>query len=473
MVLRDSLIYVAGKVLPSGLAFATSIVLTWLLTPAEYGIYGLGQAIILLGSSVCFEWLLISFLRLFQAHPDPSRCLTTVVVLLAGICGCTAVAFGLVWLAGIAREYQLLLLAALLGTWSYSWFELCSRFQIAQFRPIGYLAMNLLRNVGIFAAGCAIAYVTRSALAVLVAISLAIVIASLVYRLPLGRTAAQAWDRDFAREVLRFGWPVAITLTLFALYSSFSRVMLEALANQEAVGLYTVAITLVQQSIGLVAGGVDSATYSACVRAVEHGGSAAVKMQIEQTWILLFGLVLPASVGLTLVVPNLAAVLVDPAYVPAVVELTPWVAAAALLGSLRTFFFERSLLLANRTRAQVWVMFGAAVTTVGLNYVLIPRYGYLGAAMAVSAGSAVSLVHAIVASRIVFPMPVPAGATAKILAATAVMAAALFGLSERTGTLALGAQLVVGVSAYAATALATDLMGLRRRVSRRLAEALS
>ena len=80
MMLRNGILYLVARLLPGILSIATMSILTRLLTPAQYGVYGLTLIIMSFGSTIAFEWLGLAFMRLYEARqsataaPSPLSC---------------------------------------------------------------------------------------------------------------------------------------------------------------------------------------------------------------------------------------------------------------------------------------------------------------------------------------------------------------------------------------------------------------
>ena len=81
MLLRHSAIYVSSNLITGLFGLATAIVLTRVLTPADYGVYGLGIAIALFTSSVVFDWHGISYLRFIKSDREREERLPTFLAL--------------------------------------------------------------------------------------------------------------------------------------------------------------------------------------------------------------------------------------------------------------------------------------------------------------------------------------------------------------------------------------------------------
>lgn len=469
MLLRHSAVYILAKLLPSGLGFATAIALTWQLSPEGYGDYGLGMAIVMLGSNILFDWQTLSFRRWYESRGREPAFMPTILAMFAATCaisGAIFVAAAVAGLPGVTAGRALLLL---LGMWAYAWFELASCAQLVRFRPGRYLAMNLLRNGLILGGTVAVAYLTASPAWVLGASFAAMGAAGLLYAGDGTLRVRGGVDRSVARACLVYGWPVGVGLVFSAMTTSFNRVMLGALADASAVGYFFAAQTLVQATIGTITAGLSSITLSVSVRTLESGGQAATIAELRRTYALVLGLLAPAGAAMWLIAPKLASLLLNPGYHAAVVETTPWLVVMALALGMRASYVDLSFHLAKRTGLVARVMGVAAVVNLALNALLIPWLSYLGAAIAMAAAHVTALVLAAALSRRAFPLPLPFGATARILSATALMAAAVAALAPLPGLPGLAAQCTAGAAVYGGACVALNVLGLRDALRQRLA----
>lgn len=472
MLVKDSILYILGRVIPSAVGFLTAMVLTWALSPDEYGVYGLGLAVVTLTTNLFFEWHGITYARYAQANTENDRFLPTVFGLFLALCGLSAVVCAAVALSGLAGEYRLLLWLCLGGTWAYSWFEWAARVQVANFHAAGYFWMNIVRNLLILAGTAAAAWGLHSPLAVLAAAFVAMFAATLGHS-PRGLGPLARFDPALTRQMISFGWPIAISMTLVALSGTvFSRFIIEALADTAAVGFFTVSFMIVQNTINVISVGIGTATYPHAVRALESGDGPATERLLRSAATLLLGLTLPAAVGLAMVAPEVARLVVGPAYAQPLAALTPWMAASAVLIGIRANYFDRAFQLGNNNKPQTVVMLVAAAVNILGNVLLIPHFGYLGAGMAATLAAAVALVHAIIAGRAVYVLPWPFTDAAKIAGACAVMAAVLAVLPDGGTTPSLALHIVVGAAVYGVTLVLTGvidaaalLTSLRRRAT--------
>jgi O-antigen/teichoic acid export membrane protein len=466
VLIRHSFIYVSANLLTGVFGLLTTLALTRLLTPASYGTYGLGFAIIGLASPLFFDWHAVSFLRFSQSHGDRQEVMATFVYLFGALMGAASAVFALFYEAGFAPGYEPIVLPSLIGTCAIGWFQFAIRVQTADLQAGRTFWMNVTRVVTTLALGVAAAYLTESAVYVLFATGLGQISGSALYPLRGLSLNLRKFNRALAGMVLRFGYPLAISTTLGSVSGAFSCFMLDQLASTEAVGRFTAASLTVQTVLALLAAGITQATFPLAVKAVEAGNADALQAQLTHNFALLLGTLLPAGIGLILIAPNLAPFLVGRDFVDSVIALTPWMAAGAVLSGMRAQYFDFAFQLGQRTGYLVVILATTTVLNVALSALLISRFGEKGPAMALVFAIVPSLLLAVILGRRAVRMPIPSKITCQILFASIVMAASIMSLSRLHGVYALIAQIVVGMSVYSATLVAMDLLGIRGQMPR-------
>jgi O-antigen/teichoic acid export membrane protein len=457
MLIRHSAIYVVAKIFPGVLGMATTALLTRVLAPEDYGLYSLALLVMTFGAGLAFDWLGLAYLRVAQNRPDRLVVVSTFAQIYAALVAATA----LLALAGLAAGAVApgrdgVFAAGLLMAWAYSWFELVSRFHVADLKPGTYLRMNVGRAVLTLLGAGGIAVLTRNAAWTAYGTAAAMLLGTLIGGFGRYRLGRASFDAALARAALRFGLPLAASMVLTSLAASGTRAMVDWLGSIEALGLYTAAFVLVQNTLGVVAAGVASAGFSLAVRAVDAGDPAAARRQLEANGTLLLAVLAPAAIGMALTAPSIAATLVGPHYVATVAALPPWMAAGALFAGFRAHYLDHAFQLGRRPLGQIWVTAGGVLVTLTLDVLLIPRLGPIGAAIAVAIGAVTSMIHAGWAGRAAYDLPLPLRAAWRIAAACIAMGAGVLLVPA-----SLGFQLAAGSLTYAAAAIALDIMGLR------------
>lgn len=460
MLIRDGAIYILSRVVPGVVGFATAMLLTWLLPARDYGLYGLGMAVIMLGNFAVFEWLSHGLARWYESHHQDPAFMPTVLALFGGSCLASFLLVAAICASGLIGEYTTEAWLFLYGIWAHGWFEFTSRIQICGFRPMRYLLMNLARNGLILAGAALVAVLTRSGEAVLLVSFTAMLVAGSLFLADGSIRLRRRLDAALARTLLAYGGPIFLSMVFSALMTSVNPVMIGVLSSQEAVGHYTIAFTLVQSTLGMIAQGINVAIWPFAVRAVESGDMAAARTQLSHNFTFLFGLVLPAGTGLALLAPGIARLFISPTYHEAIVQMTPWLSACAVLMALRASYVDAAFQLGKRTGLLARVTGLGALINLGLGALLIPRWSYLGAAIAMTCAFAFSMVHASVLAKRFYPMPLPLREAASITLATGIMGVVVAMALAVPGPLGLLLQVVSGAATYFAALLLLDRLGL-------------
>lgn len=456
MLARDGAIYVVSRALPGLLGLATTVALSWLLPPDDYGLYGVGIAAMALGNALLFEWLGQGLARWYQSHQEDPRFLATVIALFAACC-LGALLLALAAHLALPATHAALLWVLLGGVCAQGWFELMVRIHICRFRPARYLAMSLLRGTLALAATAAIAWAGGSGVTVLAAAAAATLAAGLL--LP-ARSAELRADAALARTLVVYGAPFCLTMVFAALTTTINPVLIGVLASREAVGGFTLSFTLVQVTLLVIAYGINAAVWPFAVRAADSGDPAAMRRQLGRAFVFLLGVLLPAAVGLAVLAPALARLAINPDYHEAIAQTTPWLCACAVMMALRIGYLDLSFQLVQRTGLLVWVTGGAAAINLALGVLLIPSFGALGAAVAMTVAVAVSLSHAALLAARHCPPELPLREAATIALAAALMGGLLAALPALPGVPGLALTVLAGGAAYLAALVALEQLGL-------------
>jgi O-antigen/teichoic acid export membrane protein len=460
-LILHSIIYIAAKLLPGVLAVTTTAVLTRLLNPEQYGLYGLALVVMTFGASIGFDWLHVSFLRFSQSRAETNIVKTTIIHLFLAVVGLTAALFLLAWCLGLITGPEApVYVVGFFLMWAYSWFELVSGFEIGSFRPMTFFIMNCSRAAAIAVASIAAAWLTRSPVWTGIGTGSGMLIGSLFGHTSGIRLGRSAFDPTLARALMVFGLPLATVYLVSSGVNAGSRALVDWLGSAYALGLYTAAFLLVQNSLSVIAGAIASAGFALAVRAVESGNAEDARKQLLANGTLLLAVLAPASLGMALTARGIATLLVAPDYVEVVAKLTPWMAASAFFAGIRSHFLDHAFQLGRRPTMLIWVGGVAAILSIVLTAILLPRLGPLGAAIAVTVAMAVSCIHSRLAGRWGYPLPMPVLPSAGIAVACLAMSIVVLSLSGPT-PLHFAAQVVLGALTYAIVALLCNVLESR------------
>jgi O-antigen/teichoic acid export membrane protein len=462
---RSRIMFLVARLVPSLLGVLTTAVLTRLMDPAEYGLYALGLSIAFFLSEGAFEWLGLSIMRMARTADDEDAFFGTVMTCFVFIFGVSATAAMLIGLVEELRPYLFLIAASLAVTYVSAKVELKQRLQLAELNESQYFRTSVARGVLSMAMVCVAAYLIKSVPVILLALATGIFLATIVSPEPRLRIFRGRFDRNRFRDLTKFGLPLAISVGLATVVSSADKWMLQGLLGTREVGLFTAATLVSQVPIKALAGSIGPWSYSMAVQELEFQSHEAANQQLSRNFTILFGVLFPGAIGIVALSTNLSHLVVGSRYWDAAILLAPWLAATAVISSIRAFYVETAFQLGHRTLHLIWITVLALIIDVGVDFWLIPSIGLLGAAIGGLTASVVSTVAAVQASRFVFRLPFPGMETAKILASSGLMFLAIRGLEKYSGGLALTVQVSVGVAVYGLAIVGFNVMGARERAS--------
>lgn len=463
MLIRYTAYYGLARGVPGLLNFLAIAIYTRLLSPSDYGIYALVVVWVGLVNVVCFQWIRLSLLRFFPANlDDPRRLLSTLLLAYTSVASLTGVAGVAVWFAVADESLRTLVLIAVPLVWVQAGFELSLELMRSQLNPLRYGLMAGVRAV--VALGLGVLLITWGfgafgpLLAMLVGMLAAVV--ALGASLWRGARPSLALLPDL-KPLLSYGLPLTATFALGFVVSSSDRLLLAALVNNEAVGVYTAGYDLVAHVINLLLVTVNLAGYPLVVRALEQRGREAAREQLDRNGGLLLLIGIPVTLGFIVLAPQIVALMLGEAFRAGATQLVPWVALAVFMSCVRAFHFDLAFQLSEKTLYQVWINGGAALVNVALNLLLIPAFGLMGAAYATVIAYGVALALSVLLGRPLFAISLITRDNLKVLLCGAIMVACLWPLREASGTWALVEQVLLGAAVYTVSAFSMNVANVR------------
>jgi O-antigen/teichoic acid export membrane protein len=459
MLLKYGLLQLAGRFVPGVIGFVVVALLTRILPPHEFGIFGVVTALIQLIALAGFAWLGLAVMRFATGRADTGRFMASVFAVFWTAVAVIVVAGALSALMPFATGHVGIIATAVFGGIVFALFDLRGAFYASACDFVSPMVLNIARALVGAVVAVAVAYYGGGGLAVSLASSIAALCIIVFFCRSLVKLSPV--DANDIRRIYAFGLPVAGGLTLFAVSSWSDRLVLSAYSGAAVVGLYAAATAIVQNTLQLAANAIGSTALPLAVLAHENGGPESGDRQLGQNLVALLGLLLPAGVGLCLLAPNVAAVLVGKDYRPAVVELTPFLVGAAVLSGIRANCVDHCFQLAGTTWHLVAIALLMATVNLGALAVLVPLYAHIGAGIAALITAAAGLIYGVVAARRVYRTHVPFLEIGKVVGATVVMSAILIPMAHFRGIDGLVIQLVAGGITYLAVAFALNLLNLR------------
>jgi O-antigen/teichoic acid export membrane protein len=461
------------------MSFVSVYAFTRLLPAIEYGRYNIAFSAIMVAQAGCFYALQVGVLRFFpiaQRDGSVQGFVKSTYSAFFAVAGVASLLFLGAYLCVPAR-----LMGGALALLSLIVFLLRSTVMFNQMtnRAAGRMKrLNLiecLNSMVSFVAGGILALSLRtSAEALLAGLALGALCSLLADRWALVKALAPIpIDRPLLRDIGRFAAPLALSYVVSSLLQNADRFLLGSLSGAAAVGIYAVAVTLVDRPVMLICTAIQTASFPLMTEALAHEGAEVASRQMVRSGTLVMALIAPTCVGLASVSAAVTTVMVGSEFRAGVIALLPIVAWAAFLRAVALHFLEHAFHLSRRSGTLLAIYVPVTVLSILANYLLMPRFGVSAAAW-VAVGAQALLVSAELAiGRRCFTFAFPYVDLGKIVLACAAMALVLAHLRFGAAWGGLLASVACGILVYLVCALALDIGRLRSGVLGRILAAAS
>lgn len=238
----------------------------------------------------------------------------------------------------------------------------------------------------------------------------------------------------YMRQMLEFGWPLMFSnLAIFALNFS-DRFFLKHLQSLDVVGIYAVGY-----KFGFMINFLVIQPFYVMWQArmyIIHAQPEHPKI-FDRIFVLYSLLVIYAGLALAVMSPEIVRLMVASKFSSSQ-EVIPPVALAYVFWGIG-FYSQLGMYVTNKTNLIGIISAAAAILNLGLNYVLILRYGMMGAAWATVLGFLAIAVGSYCCSQRVYPLPLRVGR----VSLTLLLAVGLYMLSRWCNPGSLGIALMI------------------------------
>ena len=478
-MLRRGLIgYLPANVVQGLVGLLSITVFTRVLTPADYGRYALAFSAMALAQTSIFTWLEASIARFWPAEQAAGGsaaliaavygAFLRVALVFAPIC-----ALG-VWLWPADTALKWAFGAGLSAIIARSLVKLSLERRRAAGEAMSASRLDVAQTGGGFLIGAGLAAAGLGPAAPLLGLGLAALLC-LPFVLPaeLARGRGATLDAERVRAFAAYGLPVSASLILSLGLATADRFLIGVLLDPGSVGAYHAAYNLANRTLDVLFVWLGAAGVPAMVMALERGGQAGLERAARAHAGVMILLALPASAGLMLTARPLAELMVGEGLRATAAQITPLIALSALFSGVTVFYFHQAFILARRTGRLLMTMVIPAAANIGLNLLLLPRLGLVGAAWAAVISYGLGAVASWAIGRRTQPLPIPWGVLARAALGTAVMVAVVLAIPATGGAAELFAKAAVGALVYGLAVLALDAGGARTEASRLLKSLLA
>ena len=198
------------------------------------------------------------------------------------------------------------------------------------------------------------------------------------YRISKFRIKDWKLSRSMVVDLLRDSWPLMLADVVMLIYMRVDKIMIGEMVGNTELGIYSVAAMLTE-SLYFIPMAVTSSMYPSIVEAVK-GGEEQLYPLLQKSYNLMAFLGYAVALPVTLIASWLIPLLFGAVYSKAGMMLV----GLAWAGLFFNLALARGSFLAamNWTRIQFMVDLVGCLINIGLNFLLIPRYGGMGAVIA-------------------------------------------------------------------------------------------
>ena len=404
-------LYLSSRIVSAAGTFFAVAVFTRLAGSVEYGHYLLIFAWATIVYGFATQWMIVAYFGVFTAK-NMNEYVASLVLLLG--LGAAVVAVGFIGMA-------------LLGIWEPTFliavfFLFCcmtiyyKAFEIARSRleaSAAALSM-ILRSVLIVTLGSLILWQRGTATGLAFAVSLAHLVAAIPCWRASGRIQLSLSSRDASIHLVKYGWPLMLSMGVLAAGFSVDRLLLAHFIGVAALGAYGAIADMMRQCFSVVGEAITFSMITAAKQQFNEGNTEAASRTLKTAF---NACIAAAAFGAAffIVFGDLAVrVLLAPEFYPHAEDLIPIFAIAFAIMTIGQYYFVQVIYF---TQASFLVpMYSATMLVVSslLSVVLIPIYGPKGAVIGLLIGFLIAYGGALIVSRRYYRMPVDLVSLAEI-----------------------------------------------------------
>jgi len=221
--------------------------------------------------------------------------------------------------------------------------------------PLMWFAMLLLAEATIRAGALVILYVKRH-----------------------GTIQNWRWRRGIATNLIRDAWPLMLASIVFSINQRVDQIMIKEMLGLTQVGFYSAAATL-SHVCDVFPSAIATSLFPAVI-AAKKGGERLYYRRLQRLFDLMFWFAVLIALPVSFLTPWIIQILYGSAFAPAagVLSIHIWANVFVFLSYASSRWIE----IENLACISAYVNTGGAVLNVLLNFILIPKFGINGAAVA-------------------------------------------------------------------------------------------
>lgn len=470
MMGRHLLTYMLPNLAQAVASFGTVAFLTRFLTPEEYGRYALVYTAMTLVQYLTFTWVEAAAARFYGDAAEKNDKPNHFATLLQASLWCS-VAFGVLCVAIILiwpgdAALKVTLAAAFGGVLMRTIIKIALETRRMAQQANRYAVVDTLHtSLGFaFAIVCVVALGMGPEGAFL-----GLAVGSLIVLCVEGPALWMASkggkpDPERTKAYFAYGAPLAAGLILNLALTSGDRFVIGAYLGEADVGAYSAGYQVAARILDIIFAWGSTAITPLLVAAYERGGAKDVIPIARDGYAIRLGIGAPAAIGIALLAQPICAVLIGEGLRERAAEIVPWIALAGLMAGMCDYFSE-AFMLTKKAMERAVLMLVPTILNIGMNILLLPRIGLMGAVVATVTAYGVGMILLAVVGRRHIALPIPLLETAKIAFACAIMAAVVYFAPKLEGIFEILFKAILGGIAYGCSVLLLNVADARTKMN--------
>lgn len=199
-----------------------------------------------------------------------------------------------------------------------------------------------------------------------------------VYQVKFGSLFKMKFDKAYMMELLKDSWPLIFSDLVVVLYMSTDKIMLKQMISDEAVGTYSAALRF--SEVWYFLGPMVAASLFPAIMNAKKRDAGLYQRRLQNYYNLMVVAALGITIPVALLGPWALEMLFGAEYADAggVLVIHIWTLVFIFLGVASS----KHLVAENQQRMELIRTLIGAVVNITLNFIMIPRYGVIGAAIA-------------------------------------------------------------------------------------------
>jgi len=426
---KDLIKYLPAQIVQALVGFITIPIVTRLFLPADYGNYSLVLVTVSI-LTIIIDWIGMSIIRFYALYERGNKLVefnnNISKLLLISLTILTILFLAIIFSLKSyisSQLWQLLLIGTLVFIFTASFQTLLQLLRV-RMQVNWYTGFSIWNSMVPWGIGIALVVGLGFGIDGLLwgsILSTAVIFPLLCIVTLKGKISHKFTGISFtlSKEMAQYGFPLVVGNLAAWILSLSDRYILELFRGSQEVGIYSVSYNISQYSVLLLVTLITLASGPISMKIWEDQGAEKSKEFVNKITRYFLILCVPMVLGITILAKPIIEMLTPSEYYDGYRIMGLIALGVFFLGLQQCFQF--GLLFYKQTRHIMVAIIISALLNLGLNFWLVPQYGYMGSAAATLVSYGALFIIMIFISRQYFIWPFPFKSMWKILLSSVVM----------------------------------------------------